>query len=301
MSPFSLRLTIQVCLAATDYACTCAGVDGTQTCNEDGSAVGACDCARPYSYPPPPHPPGWHAPPPPKPGSGMSTAALMERVVLPCGLAVVLLSVGGLFAVRRRMHQQRMRQEYAALLNVAGAWAKWPSWLGHGWPPRARQTASEGLGLAFCLVRSDPAPQIPSRGRSPGATPDHTDRLRRVGPFRWRPTRAAHAPRAPTVEAAVGGRRRTPTPTTSRRRRSPPPRAETTRVSTSWTDGDEGETTCEDLMRSMAEMEDGQSSNDSSGCPGRWGREGGIASSQSDGVLSRTSDRFLHCMKLTEK
>ena len=110
-----------VCLAGTDYACTCEGADGTQTCNDDGTAVGACDCSRPYSYPPPPHPPGWHAPPPPRPGSSMTTAQLLERIVLPVGLAVVLLSVGGLFAVRRRMHQQRMRQEYAALLNVAAA------------------------------------------------------------------------------------------------------------------------------------------------------------------------------------
>ena len=31
----------------------------------------------------------------------------------------------------------------------AAAWSKWRSGLGHSWPPRARQTASEGLGLAF--------------------------------------------------------------------------------------------------------------------------------------------------------
>ena len=32
---------------------------------------------------------------------------------------------------------------------VDAAWSKWPSWRGHSWPPRARQTASVGLGLAF--------------------------------------------------------------------------------------------------------------------------------------------------------
>jgi len=29
------------------------------------------------------------------------------------------------------------------------AWSKWPPWRGHSWPPRARRTAAEGLGLAF--------------------------------------------------------------------------------------------------------------------------------------------------------
>ena len=49
----------------------------------------------------------------------------------------------------------------------AAAWSKWPSWRGHSWPPRALQAASEGLGLASALVRSDPAPRIPPRGRDP--------------------------------------------------------------------------------------------------------------------------------------
>ena len=39
----------------------------------------------------------------------------------------------------------------AAESDCAPAWSKseWRSWLGHSWPPRARQTASEGLGPAF--------------------------------------------------------------------------------------------------------------------------------------------------------
>jgi len=54
------------------------------------------------------------------------------------------------------------------------------SWPRHGRPPRAFQAASEGLGRLSALRRSGPSPQIASRGRSPGATPDQTRRLRRV-------------------------------------------------------------------------------------------------------------------------
>ena len=39
------------------------------------------------------------------------------------------------------------------------------SWQLHVWPPRAPQTASEGLGLPFALAGRGPADQIPSRGR----------------------------------------------------------------------------------------------------------------------------------------
>ena len=45
------------------------------------------------------------------------------------------------------------------------AWSKWPSWRGHSWPPRAHQSASEGLGLPSALVRRGPAPQTSPRGR----------------------------------------------------------------------------------------------------------------------------------------
>jgi len=59
------------------------------------------------------------------------------------------------------------RYEYSSMVMVA-------SWRGHGWPPRAPLTASEGLGLLSSLRRSGPSPQIPSKGRVPGATPDQT-------------------------------------------------------------------------------------------------------------------------------
>jgi len=49
-----------------------------------------------------------------------------------------------------------------ALRAVPAAWSKWPSSLGHSWPPRARQTAYDGLGLLSSLRRSGPSPQIRS-------------------------------------------------------------------------------------------------------------------------------------------
>ena len=45
------------------------------------------------------------------------------------------------------------------------SWSKWPPWRGHSWPPRAPQSASEGLGLPSALVRRGPASQTPPRGR----------------------------------------------------------------------------------------------------------------------------------------
>ena len=47
----------------------------------------------------------------------------------------------------------------------APAWPKWPSWRGHSWPPRAHQSASEGLGLPSALVRRGLASQMAQRGR----------------------------------------------------------------------------------------------------------------------------------------
>jgi len=48
---------------------------------------------------------------------------------------------------------------------VDAGWSKWPSWRGHSWPPRAHQSASEGLGLPTALGRRGPASLIPPRGR----------------------------------------------------------------------------------------------------------------------------------------
>ena len=47
----------------------------------------------------------------------------------------------------------------------ATAESKWPSWRGHSWPPRARQTAHEGLGLPSALGRRGPAGQVPPKRR----------------------------------------------------------------------------------------------------------------------------------------
>ena len=44
-------------------------------------------------------------------------------------------------------------------------WSRWPYCLRHSWPPRAPQTASDGLGLPSALVGRGPAGQIPPRGR----------------------------------------------------------------------------------------------------------------------------------------
>ena len=49
------------------------------------------------------------------------------------------------------------------------AWSNWPSWRCHSWPPRAPQSASEGLGLPSALVGRGPASQMTQRGRGPSA------------------------------------------------------------------------------------------------------------------------------------
>ena len=54
---------------------------------------------------------------------------------------------------------------YLGLRFVRAAWSKWPSWRCHGWLRSARQAASKGLGRPSALVRSNPPPQIPPRGR----------------------------------------------------------------------------------------------------------------------------------------
>ena len=53
----------------------------------------------------------------------------------------------------------------AADASVHAGWSKGPAWRRHSWPPRAPQTASEGLGLPLALVERGPAGQIPPRGR----------------------------------------------------------------------------------------------------------------------------------------
>ena len=53
----------------------------------------------------------------------------------------------------------------------AAAWSKWPSWLGHSWPPRAPQTAFEGLRLPSALGRRGLAPQITAGSDGSSATP----------------------------------------------------------------------------------------------------------------------------------
>ena len=44
----------------------------------------------------------------------------------------------------------------------AAAWSKWPSWRGHYWPPRTRQTASEGVGAALRTREERPSVSDPS-------------------------------------------------------------------------------------------------------------------------------------------
>ena len=66
----------------------------------------------------------------------------------------------------------RLRRHLGRFESKGGAArSKWPSWRGHSRPPRARQVASEGVGPPSALVRSDPAPPIPPRGRGLGARP----------------------------------------------------------------------------------------------------------------------------------
>ena len=55
-------------------------------------------------------------------------------------------------------------------IDGTSGWSKWPSWRGNSWPPRAHQSASEGLGLPSALVRKGPASQMAQRGRGLPAT-----------------------------------------------------------------------------------------------------------------------------------
>ena len=69
---------------------------------------------------------------------------------------------------------------YLGLRFVRAAWSKWPSWRCHNWQRSARQAASKGLGLPSALVRSNPPPQIPPRGRGLSATRRPSRRFRCV-------------------------------------------------------------------------------------------------------------------------
>ena len=78
------------------------------------------------------------------------------------------------------MAEQLDRALHSSAYDGGAAWSKWPSWRGHGWPPRARQAASEGLGLPSALVRRGPASQTPPRGRGLPARGRPSRRFRRV-------------------------------------------------------------------------------------------------------------------------
>jgi len=119
----------------------------------------------------------------------------------------------------------------------SAAWSKWPSWRCHGWPPRAHHAAPEGSRLPSALVRSDPAPQIPPRGRVPRATPRQTHltislRLTLQATTSSRcATRCARAPPRRSCSRSCGRRCRASTPATPVRRAGrlpprprPPPR-----------------------------------------------------------------------------
>jgi len=56
----------------------------------------------------------------------------------------------GDFRTKRAYDSEPLRRSMMGLDRTgAPAWSKWPSWRGHGWPPRAPQAALEGLRLAF--------------------------------------------------------------------------------------------------------------------------------------------------------
>ena len=66
---------------------------------------------------------------------------------------------------------ERGAQAAAAVSSGAAARSKWPSWQRHVWPPRAHQTAAEGLRLLYGLGRRGPAPQTPQMVCGHGARP----------------------------------------------------------------------------------------------------------------------------------
>ena len=92
---------------------------------------------------------------------------------------VVHFSAGSSTGNREAEHQPLIQAALPQVLQLLPQYTrmvKVASWRGHGWPPRAHRAASEGLGLPSALVRRGSAPQIPPRGRVPGATPRQTHR-----------------------------------------------------------------------------------------------------------------------------
>ena len=94
------------------------------------------------------------------------------------GIAMLLGVVVLVYVVVRRVSPQRGSGTLLAIgVGYAGGayalvrslgmpgWSQWPSLRGHSGPPRAPQSASEGLGLPSALVRRGPASQTPPRGR----------------------------------------------------------------------------------------------------------------------------------------
>jgi len=80
-------------------------------------------------------------------------------------------------------HRLRVSDEHAVAYVARTGKAsmlKVRSWRGHGCPPEASLTASEGLGLPSALVKRGPASQMPSRGRGLPARGRPSRRFRRV-------------------------------------------------------------------------------------------------------------------------
>ena len=67
--------------------------------------------------------------------------------------------VGGTTPLIRFLYRMK---KWQYLLSPT-AWSTWPSWWRHSWPPRAPQTAFEGLRLLYALGRRGMAPQTTAR------------------------------------------------------------------------------------------------------------------------------------------
>ena len=99
------------------------------------------------------------------------------------GFSVIMLNTDAHSSqIKHKMTKQEFVRNNRGI-NAGGDpawWSKWPSWLGHSWPPQARQTASRLGAVASALVRSHLSPQIPPGRRDLGATPRQTHRFRGV-------------------------------------------------------------------------------------------------------------------------
>ena len=92
----------------------------------------------------------------------------------------------GTFVVNPTKEEIAISRLDLMLAGTAATWSKWPSWRGHGWPPRAPRTASEGLGLPSALVRKGPSVSDPTE---------------RPCPSRQRPPKLTIPPRWTTMQA----------------------------------------------------------------------------------------------------